>query len=151
MDVISPSTMIHISLTVYFLASFPLIARSSSGYLATDFAGVGYDLIRGNPEGASETGGIDPGFRLTHFLFNRANNTSGKKGYYNGNKIYIPDIVEYQSASSCAAEEKVSMYDGSESYQNSLSANVEVEGTCMNVKYLLCHSYLFIYVHCLVF
>ena len=67
----------------------PLLALCSlpvtlSGELpkGLDYIGVGYNLLRGNPEGSLSTGGIDPGLLVTRKIFkltwNEGQTTEGK-------------------------------------------------------------------------
>lgn len=92
-----------------------------------DFVGIGYDLLKGNPEGDFTEGGIDPGYRLSRNIFKRTYE-EGKEGLYNGETVKIPDQMEYQTLSSCSSKETTSVYHGTESYQKKLDINTDVEG-----------------------
>lgn len=39
--------------------------------LVTRYAGTGYNLIKGNPEGDFSYGGVDPGIKTTHVIFSQ--------------------------------------------------------------------------------
>ena len=46
------------------------------------FVGIGYDLLRGNPEGDFDKGGIDPGYRLARNILKRTY-TKHKRARFN--------------------------------------------------------------------
>lgn len=94
-----------------------------------DFVGIGYDLLRGNPEGDFNEGGIDPGYRLARNIFKRTYE-EGKEDLYNGNTVKIPDQMAYQPLSSCSSKETARIFHGTESYQSKLDISTDVEGIC---------------------
>ena len=49
--------------------------------LVTHYTGTGYNLVRGNPEGDFNRGGIDPGIRTTNEIFSHTY-TMRKKAFY---------------------------------------------------------------------
>lgn len=77
--------------------------------------GLGYNLVKGNPDGTPENGGgIDPGIRKTYKILNTDDAT----------------IVEVTPHTHCtwADQEFVQVYSGTKSYQQTLDADVAVEG-----------------------
>ena len=49
----------------------------------TRYAGTEYNLVRGNPEGDFNKGGVDPGIRTTNFIFTHTY-AMRKKAFYRG-------------------------------------------------------------------
>ena len=70
--------------------------------LVTRYTGTGYNLVRGNPEGDFNRGGIDPGIRTTNEIFSHTY-TMGKKAFYLGRAMDVPDQVKFHMTHSCAA------------------------------------------------
>ena len=94
----------------------------------TRYVGVGYNLLRGNPEGDYDRGGIDPGIKITQHIFKFSYYDQGKKAYYRGSENNVPYQVGFQKFSSCSASNMLSAYSGEKSYQRQLSVNVESQG-----------------------
>ena len=95
--------------------------------LATRYVGVGYDLVRGSPEGEFRRGGVDPGIKITRHIFGFTY-TKGKMAHYFDKSMKVPDEVVFHSFSSCSATESHSAYSGSSSYRNNLASSVQVRG-----------------------
>lgn len=93
-------------------------------YPITRFAGMGYNLLRGNPEGDFERGGKDPGLRDTRWIFNLTYRMN-KEGLYNGKTVKVPDQVEFQPSQTCASRSITRAYSGQASYQKELERNVK--------------------------
>ena len=82
--------------------------------LVTRYTGTGYNLVRGNPEGDFNRGGIDPGIRTTNEIFSHTY-TMGKKAFYLGRGMDVPDQVKFHMTHSCAASQSVQAYSGKKS------------------------------------
>ena len=96
--------------------------------LVTRYTGTGYNLVRGNPEGDFNRGGIDPGIRTTNEIFSHTY-TMGKKAFYLGRGMDVPDQVKFHMTHSCAASQSVQAYSGRKSYMKELERSVSVSGT----------------------
>lgn len=96
--------------------------------LVTRYTGTGYNLVRGNPEGDFNRGGIDPGIRTTNEIFSHTY-TMGKKAFYLGRAMDVPDQVKFHMTHSCAASQSVQAYSGRKSYMKELEKSVSVSGT----------------------
>jgi hypothetical protein len=95
--------------------------------LVTRYTGTGYNLVRGNPEGDFNRGGIDPGIRTTNEIFSHTY-TMGKKAFYLGRGMAVPDQVNFHMTHSCAASQSVLAYSGRKSYMKELEKSVSVSG-----------------------
>ena len=95
--------------------------------LVTRYAGTGYNLVRGNPEGDFNRGGIDPGIRTTNEIFTHTYNMR-KKAYYRGRAMDVPDQVNFHMTQSCAASHTVQAFSGRKSYMKELERSVSVSG-----------------------
>ena len=95
--------------------------------LVTRYAGTGYNLVRGNPEGDFNRGGIDPGIRTTNDIFNHTY-AMRKKAYYQGRVMDVPDQVNFHMTQSCAAAHTVQAFSGRKSYMKELERSVSVSG-----------------------
>ena len=95
--------------------------------LLTLYAGVGYDLITGSPEGDFDVGGIDPGIKITRKIF-KLSYTQNKKAYYLGNAMNVPDQVLFHASHACSSSEAIKIFMGEKSYQSDLSVSVQAEG-----------------------
>ena len=94
----------------------------------TRFVGVGYNLIRGAPEGTFEGGGSDPGIKVAHHIHRFTYNQNKKKDFLN-KRYRVPDQVNYFLRSSCTKTDERRAYIGSKSYQSNLAASISAEGT----------------------
>ena len=95
--------------------------------LVTRYAGMGYNLLMANPEGDFHRGGVDPGIKSTRFIFKHTY-SSGKKAFYRGKVVEVPDQVSFHMSQSCAMSESTNAYSGQTSYKKELSVNVEASG-----------------------
>ena len=95
--------------------------------LVTRYAGVGYNLIRGSPDGEFSTGGVDPGIKITRHIFGFTYD-EGKMGNYLQESMDVPDQVIFHAFASCSSSRTENVYSGSQSYQSGLAVSVEAEG-----------------------
>ena len=93
-------------------------------YPITRYTGMGYNILRGNPEGDFERGGKDPGICDTHWIFNLTY-TLNKEGRYSGKTVAVPDQVEFHPTQSCASRSSTRAYSGQTSYQNELKRSIK--------------------------
>ena len=99
------------------------------------YAGAGYNIIKGNPEGDFTRGGIDPGIKATREIF-AFTNTKNRKVYYQRRQVSIPDQVSFLTRVSCATQHSEQAFSGSKSYSKELERSVSVSGA-LKVKYLI--------------
>ena len=111
----------------------PLTTRSAIDQLSlvTQYAGMGYNVLQASPEGDFNRGGIDPGIKTTRFVFKHTYN-GGKRAFYRGRAMSVPDQVEFHMTQACSRRETTNAYSGQTSYKNELSVNVESSGKCMS-------------------
>ncbi|XP_038057967.1 uncharacterized protein LOC119729473 [Patiria miniata] len=88
---------------------------------AVTFIGIGYDLLRANPDGGEiDNAGVDPGLKVTSrvlaYTFNDGNTSPSG--------IPIPDQIEFVPRQSCVQKSQKRMYTGGNSYQNKFSKSV---------------------------
>ena len=90
------------------------------------YVGVGYNLLKGNPEGgASSIGGIDPGLLSTRKIFQ----LTWKTNKLSSDKMYnVPDQVSFAPFHSCVEENSTNAVFGAKSYQEELKIEVGAEG-----------------------
>ena len=95
--------------------------------LATDYIAIGYDYLKGNPDGDFASGGLDRGLKLSRrvFKFTYDNND---RTIYNGVVSSLPDQVAFQATASCEAKETSYAYSGTSSYQRKLDFSIKAEG-----------------------
>ena len=103
--------------------AFVDIQERDALYPITRYAGMGYNLLRGNPEGDFKLGGKDPGIKNTRWIFNLTYSMN-REGYYGDMTVAIPDQVEFHPTQSCAAQSSTRAYSGQTSYHNELQRNV---------------------------
>ena len=98
-------------------------------YPVTRYAGMGYNLLRGNPEGDFEHGGKDPGIQDTRWIFNLTY-SMGREGYYRGKTVAVPDQVEFHPTETWSKKSSTRAYSGQASYQKELehSINAGISG-----------------------
>ena len=114
----------------------------------TNFVGIGYNIISGNPEGGDvRLGGIDPGFMVTRPIL--------KLTYDDGQltsdlKYQVPDQVVFTPRSSCVKTSAQETVYGTQSYIKKISVDVKWSGTLhtpmrsvlLMYEYLVFHSFL---------
>ena len=91
------------------------------------YVGIGYNELRGAPEGAFSSGGVDPGVKINRHIF-KFTYSQGKTQNFLGRNWCVPDQVNYQMLSSCASSSQRRAYSGTKSYQSDLAASVSAEG-----------------------
>ena len=91
-------------------------------YPIARYAGMGYNLLQGNPEDSFKRGGIDPGIKSTRWIFNLTMQNH-KEHRYNDKTVIVPDQIEFQPLSGCIS--RSSQYTGQTSYQRELQNNIE--------------------------
>ena len=96
------------------------------------FLGVGYNILKGNPEGGKlSNGGVDPGLLSTRKIFKLTWDT--QKTSVDG-KFRVPDQVVFVHRSSCVETTTNEVFSGVKSYQDKLKEDVKVSGelrSCM--------------------
>lgn len=98
------------------------VVKCSSGVMESNrakFIGVGYNLLLGNPEGGTEKGSLDPGFRTNWRILKLTCNDRSEN----------PDQIAYSSRSSEETKHGVKIVGGTKSYQEKFCNDVKVEGT----------------------
>ena len=87
--------------------------------------GVGYDILRGNPDGDPSKGGIDPELKTTRKILKLTWND----GKLSVNKKYkVPDQIVFADRDSFASKTVQDVFSGTRSYQDKLKTSVNVDG-----------------------
>ena len=90
------------------------------------FLGVGYNVLKGNPDGGKLShGGDDPGLLYARKIFKLTWDT--QKTSVDG-KFRVPDQVVFVHRSSCVKNTTNEVFSGVKSYQEKLKKDVEVSG-----------------------
>ena len=95
------------------------------------YAGTGYNIVRGNPDGDFLRGGIDPGIRLTREVFAYTYSQS-KKVYYERQSVMVPDQISFHPRTSCTAQNSEKAFSGMKSYSKELETSVSASGMFLN-------------------
>ena len=95
--------------------------------LLTRYAGMGYNLLTGNPEGSFKLGGLDPGIKTTRYIVDHTYNQN-KVSFYRGKEHAVPDQVEFHMSDTCTTTTSTQAYSGESSYREELSLSVGVTG-----------------------
>lgn len=82
------------------------------------FIGVKYDILKGNPEGKTSLGGVDPGLEVTRKILKLTNE--------NGDAV--PDQICYEARQSCSTAKSSKIFSGTKRYQDKLNVDVSVSG-----------------------
>ncbi|KAL9963063.1 hypothetical protein ACROYT_G032229 [Oculina patagonica] len=90
------------------------------------YIGVGYNVLKGNPEGGElSMGGVDPGLlstrRILQLTWDEAKTTVD-------GKYRVPNQVSFAHHESCVQQSKHQMYSGARSYQTKLKEDVQLAG-----------------------
>ena len=101
------------------------------------FVGVGYNEIRGAPEGVFSRGGVDPGIKITRHIL-RFTYNEGKTELFQDQIWNVPDQVIFQLQASCSGSTENRAYSGTRSYQSSLATSIKAEGTIINCFVQVC-------------
>ena len=119
---------------MYFYAIFIILGVAVITQATQDppkgvhFAGIGYNLLKANPEGGGlSRGGVDPGLLTTRKILKltyEKNKTSTDLEYL------VPDQVSFspRSSSNCQENTKTEVVTGTKSYQDELKVDVEASG-----------------------
>ena len=90
------------------------------------YMGVGYDLIKGNPDGDDfTTGGVDPGLRL-RYIFKLTDNSGTMLSPVSG--VWPIQVGYSPPVHACSSAHEVNAFSGSQSYQSKLDVSVDAEG-----------------------
>ena len=90
------------------------------------YMGVGYDLIKGNPDGDDfTTGGVDPGLRL-RYIFKLTDNSGTTLSPVSG--VWPVQVGYSPPVHACSSAHEVNAFSGSQSYQSKLDVSVDAEG-----------------------
>ena len=90
------------------------------------YLGVGYNILKGNPEGGEiSIGGVDPGLLHTRNIFQL---TWDEEKTTSDRRFKVPDQVSFAHHSSCVEACKNKMYSGTLSYQTKLMEDVKASG-----------------------
>ena len=120
------------NMTVLDNYKYDALAQLDQLSLVTRYAGLGYNIIRGNPEGDFNRGGIDPGIKTTRVIFAHTYK-NGVKVLYRGKAMEVPDQVSFYMSQSCAASHSVKAFSGRKSYMKELESSVSAGGGCIKV------------------
>lgn len=82
------------------------------------FIGVKYNLLRGNPEGKTEIGGVDPGLEITRKIL-KLTNDDGEA---------VPDQICYEPRQVCSVSKSAKIFGGTKRYQEKLNVDVTAKG-----------------------
>ncbi len=82
------------------------------------FIGVKYNLLKGNPEGNTRLGGVDPGLELTKKIL-KLTNDDGKA---------VPDQICYEPRQVCSLSKSAKIFGGTKRYQEKLNVDVTAKG-----------------------
>ncbi|XP_072041238.1 uncharacterized protein [Amphiura filiformis] len=106
---------------------------SDSGEIAVDplptpvgvtFLGVGYNILKGNPEGGDiANGGVDPGLLTTRKIFKL---TYDENNMSDGGKYLVPDEAVFTPRESCVSKKNQEVFYGTKSYQEKVGVDVGV-------------------------
>ncbi|XP_063965620.1 uncharacterized protein LOC129275953 isoform X2 [Lytechinus pictus] len=106
------------------------------------YIGISYDIIRGNPEGDKNSGGVDPGLMTTRRVLKL---TYDEGRLSKDNEYRIPDQVDYERRSSSYTSKEKDTYYGTKSYAKKLSHQVavdaSVEAVFAQVEFAASHQY----------
>jgi len=117
-------------LTIFLITLGVGVVTSASQNVAAAkgirFLGVGYNVLKGNPDGGNLShGGVDPGLLFARQIFRLTWDT--KKTSVDG-KFRVPDQVVFVRRSPCIENTTNEVFAGVKSYQEKLKEDVEVSG-----------------------
>ena len=107
------------------LCSLPVALSSGMRPKGLEFIGVGYNLLKGNPEGSKPMGGVDPGLLVTRKILKL---TWLKNKVTAGRTMIIPDQISYVPRQSCYSSTRNDVLSGAKSYQEKLSVDASASG-----------------------
>ena len=82
------------------------------------FIGVKYNLLKGNPEGKTRLGGVDPGLEITRKIL-KLTNEDGEA---------VPDQICYEPRQVCSLSKSAKIFGGTKRYQEKLNVDVTAKG-----------------------
>ena len=88
------------------------------------FIGVGYDLLKGNPEGRTSLGGADPGLKITKKIFKLTKDEGDE----------VPIQICYEERQLCTMSKSSKIFGGTKRYQDKLNVDVSAEGKLLGRK-----------------
>lgn len=94
----------------------------------TRYVSVGYNLIKGNPEGDFYSGGRDTGVKLLYQIF-KFSFIKQKTELYLGMVVNEPDQVEFEPYDACVTSTSNEVYSGAKSYRDEIAVEVDAEGS----------------------
>ena len=117
-------------LTVFLIVLGVAVVTHASQNVTTAkglrFLGVGYNVLKGNPDGGNLThGGVDPGLLFARKIFKLTWDT--QKTSVDG-KFRVPDQVAFAHRSSCVENTTNEVFSGAKSYQDKLKVDVKASG-----------------------
>ena len=116
----------QLSIILIIIGMTVVVKGSGGAPKGLHFVGVGYNLLKGNPEGGDvSNGGVDPGLLITRKIFQLTWNTNKKSV---DNRFSVPDQVTFAPRLSCVTTYKKDVFFGSKSYQEKLNVDVQVTG-----------------------
>ncbi|KAM7429490.1 hypothetical protein ABFA07_019668 [Porites harrisoni] len=115
----------QLSIILIIIGMTVVVKGSGGAPKGLHFVGVGYNLLKGNPEGDARYGGVDPGLLITRKIFQLTWNTNKKSV---DNRFSVPDQVTFAPRLSCVRTYKKEVFFGSKSYQEKLNDDVQVSG-----------------------
>lgn len=114
-------------LTAFFITLGVAVVTHATEDVATakglKFIGVGYNILKGNPDGGQlSLGGVDPGLLSTRKIFKLTwdTNKTSVDGLYR-----VPDEVVFVHRSSCVNTTTNEVFSGAKSYQDKLKVDVK--------------------------
>ena len=119
----------QLSIILIIIGMTVVVKGSGGAPKGLHFVGVGYNLLKGNPEGDARYGGVDPGLLITRKIFQLTWNTNKTTV---DNRFSVPDQVTFAPRLSCVTTYKKDVFSGSKSYQEKLNVDVQVSGKRKN-------------------
>ena len=127
------------SAAIDFLEALAHFQEVSALSRVSRYAGMGYNILRGNPEGDFDIGGKDPGIKTTRWVFDHTYE-SGKKAFYQDHGMDVPDQINFHMTETCAASQSTRAFSGQTSYKDQLSTNIDASGKTLGTCTCMCSS-----------
>jgi len=112
--------LIELLVVIIYMATCGAQECPTASFPNVRYLGMGYNILKGNPDNNLH----DPGFTFPVLKF-----TSTGNSRTSDNKYQIPDHIQALQTKSCSYQSKALSEFGAQSYQNSLSVDVSVEGS----------------------
>ena len=103
----------------------------------TRYVGVGYNLLKGSPEGEFDRGGADPGILINCGVIFEFTYDEGKEAVFLDEKVQVPDQVGFHPRETCVTKSTENAFSGAKSYQDSLNFGISPSG---NNSIARCHE-----------